>query len=381
MILFNTPYVPEISRKYALEAMDNEHQQGDGPFTKKASALLSQLVGGGRVLLTPSCTHALEMASMLMNLGPGDEVIIPSYNFTSAATSVTKFGAKPVFVDVDSRTKCIDLDRAREAISPRTKAISWVNYAGMSPNIEFLQYLSNEFNLFLVEDNAHGLGGTYKGKPLGSFGHFATQSFHATKNVQCGEGGALVINDFKFIERAEIIREKGTDRTQFLRGEVQKYQWVDLGSSYLLAETLAAILLGQLESFEKLQSQRIGYWQKYLASFSDFSRSDVLDINLTSKENTNVAHIFFVEVSSIETKNRLIQHFSHFGVPLNSHYQSLHSSKAALSLQTRGSGEFFNSSFASSNLLRIPIWTYMPDEIVERVCEAIHQLGLIQATL
>lgn len=381
MISFNTPYVPEISKKYALEAMGSEHQQGDGPFTKRASAILSQLVGGGHVMLTPSCTHALEMASMLMKLGPGDEVIMPSYNFTSAATAVTKFGATPVFVDIDSTTKCINLDQAQKAISPRTKAISWVNYAGMSPNIEVLQSLSRDFNLFLLEDNAHGLGGTYKGKPLGSFGHFATQSFHATKNIQCGEGGALIINDSRYVDRAEIIREKGTDRTQFLRGEVQKYQWVDLGSSYLLAETLASILLGQLESFTTLQSQRVGYWRQYLASFSDFSRTEVLDINHLEEENTNVAHIFFFEVSAIETKNRVIQHFSNHGIPLHSHYQSLHNSKAALNIQSRKSGDFLNSSFASSHLLRIPIWTYMPDQIVERVCEAIRLLVTNQAIL
>ena len=218
MIPFNVPYVPEASKRYVLEALESNHQQGDGPFTAKASKMVSDLVGGGHVLLTPSCTHALEMASMLANIGPGDEVILPSYTFTSAATAITKFGATPVFVDIEMETKGIDVNQVRDAITPRTRAISWVNYAGVPPDIEGLQSLAKEFNLLLIEDNAHGLGGSYKGKPLGSFGDFATQSFHATKNIQCGEGGALVINNPKYIERAEIIREKGTDRSRFVRG-------------------------------------------------------------------------------------------------------------------------------------------------------------------
>jgi dTDP-4-amino-4,6-dideoxygalactose transaminase len=256
LIPFNVPYVPEISKQYVLEALESNHQQGDGPFTEQASKIVSNLVGGGHVLLTPSCTHALEMASMLANFGPGDEVILPAYTFTSAATAVTKFGATPVFVDIERVTKGIDVNQVRESITPRTKAISWVNYAGVAPDIDELQRLAKEFDLLLVEDNAHGLGGSYKGKPLGSFGDFATQSFHATKNIQCGEGGAIVINNPKFIERAEIIREKGTDRSKFIRGEVQKYQWVDQGSSYLLAESLSAVLLGQLELFDEIQEYR-----------------------------------------------------------------------------------------------------------------------------
>ena len=233
LIPFNVPYVSDASRQYVLEALASSHQQGDGPFSAKASRMVSDLVGGGHVLLTPSCTHALEMASMLADLGPGDEVILPSFTFTSAATAVTKFGATPVFVDIEMDSKGIDVVQAREAITPKTKAISWVNYAGVAPDIEGLQRLAKEFNLILIEDNAHGLGGTYKGKPLGSFGDFATQSFHATKNIQCGEGGALVINNTKYIERAEIIREKGTDRSRFFRGEVDKYTWQEIGSSFL----------------------------------------------------------------------------------------------------------------------------------------------------
>ena len=296
MIPFNVPYVSEASKQYVLEALESNHQQGDGPFTAKASKIVSGLVGGGHVLLTPSCTHALEMASMLADIGPGDEVILPSYTFTSAATAVTKFGAKPVFVDIEMETKGIDVNQVRDAISPRTKAISWVNYAGVAPDIEGLQNLAKEFNLILIEDNAHGLGGSYKGKPLGSFGDFATQSFHATKNIQCGEGGALVINNPNFIERAEIIREKGTDRSKYIRGEIQRYQWVDQGSSYLIAETLAAILVGQLEEFSRIQDLRKAIWRTFYTCLTekDFQCDSYISKLLLSAQE--VSHIFYVEV-------------------------------------------------------------------------------------
>lgn len=374
MIPFNVPYVPEISKRYALEAMESNHQQGDGPFTKKVSALLSGLVGDGYVLLTPSCTHALEMASMLMNLGPGDEVIMPSFNFTSAATSVTKFGAVPVFVDIDPITKCIDVNQASDAINPRTKAISWVNYAGAAPDMEALQQLSRDFNLLLVEDNAHGLGGSYKGKPLGSFGHFATQSFHATKNVQCGEGGALIVNDAQYINRAEIIREKGTDRSRFVRGEVQKYQWVDHGSSYLLAEVLGAILLGQLEILPSLQFQRMGYWNSYYTCIPSDIDANIVKFNPVLLNATNVAHMFYLEILDPKIRNSAIKHFAFHGIPLHSHYRSLEESKAALMFELKPKKVSVHAKRVSDTLLRIPISTQMNSSTVEKICNSIMTL-------
>jgi dTDP-4-amino-4,6-dideoxygalactose transaminase len=365
LIPFNVPYVPEASKKYVLEALEGDHQQGDGPFTAKVLEIVSDLVGGGHVLLTPSCTHALEMASMLANIGPGDEVILPSYTFTSAATAVAKFGATPVFVDIEMETKGIDVSQVREVISPRTKAISWVNYAGVAPDIEGLQSLAKDFNLLLIEDNAHGLGGSYKGKPLGSFGDFATQSFHATKNIQCGEGGALVINNKKFLERAEIIREKGTDRSRFMRGEVQKYQWVDQGSSYLLAEVLSAILYGQLSDFNKIQNDRLNSWKVYAGELAS---------PYSSKFNeSQVAHMFFLELESENERLRVIDELKNEGIFSSFHYSSLADSKFSKmmgypKLDTPISVEFSNT------ILRLPLWFGMGTVTVSKILSALDKI-------
>lgn len=368
MIPFNVPYVSETSKQYVLEALASSHQQGDGPFTAKVSKIVSDLVGGGHVLLTPSCTHALEMASMLANLGPGDEVILPSYTFTSAATAVTKFGATPVFVDIEMETKGIDVNQVREAITNRTKAISWVNYAGVAPDIEGLQSLAKEFNLILIEDNAHGLGGTYKGKPLGSFGDFATQSFHATKNIQCGEGGALVINNKGFIERAEIIREKGTDRSKFIRGEVQKYQWVDQGSSYLLAESLSAILLGSLEKFTEIQAGRELISDTYRNKLSNWARTNDYELQRQIKSEINSAHMFYIVSKSQKSRDYLIEYLKKQEIQSMFHYQSLADStqgkvfKKTLSVST-------NSQKMSNVLLRLPLYPSMNANDLEFVVE------------
>jgi dTDP-4-amino-4,6-dideoxygalactose transaminase len=367
LIPFNVPYVPEASKRYVLEALESNHQQGDGPFTAKASRMVSDLVGGGHVLLTPSCTHALEMASMLANIGPGDEVILPSYTFTSAATAVTKFGATPVFVDIEMETKGIDVNQVREAITPRTKAISWVNYAGVAPDIVGLQSLAREFNLLLIEDNAHGLGGSYKGKPLGSFGDFATQSFHATKNIQCGEGGALVVNNKKYIERAEIIREKGTNRSKFIRGEVQKYQWVDQGSSYLLAESLAGILLGQLESFDFILQSRYQTAQAY----STINFDDICEIN--SQEVLNVAHMFYLEFNDSKNSEIFLDFMNEQGIKVSSHYQSLHSSTFGAQI-SKVINFLPNSQKTSKALLRIPLWFGMDKKDVDFIISKSNQM-------
>ena len=360
MIPFNVPYVPEASKKYVMEALESSHQQGDGLFTAKASKMVSDLVGGGHVLLTPSCTHALEMASMLANIGPGDEVILPSYTFTSAATAITKFGATPVFVDIEMETKGIDVNQVREAITPRTKAISWVNYAGVAPDIEGLQSLAKEFNLLLIEDNAHGLGGSYKGKPLGSFGDFATQSFHATKNIQCGEGGALVVNNPKFIERAEIIREKGTDRSKFIRGEVQKYQWVDQGSSYLIAETLAAVLLGQLETFAEIQHSRKRICDKFVnLELPENSTSNPVDAN-------RVAHMYYIQFSIQKDANFFKEELRSREISVNSHYEPLsHSVFAKNNLGVSPMAE--KSNVTAATLLRLPVWFGMDESTSDQI--------------
>jgi len=368
MIPFNKPYVPEASKKYVMEALESDYQQGDGPFTKRASKMVSDLVGGGHVLLTPSCTHALEMASMLGNFGPGDEVILPSYTFTSAATAVTKFGATPVFVDIDPVTKGIDANQVADAVTDKTVAISWVNYAGVAPDIEALQGISKANNLVLIEDNAHGLGGTYKGKPLGSFGDFATQSFHATKNIQCGEGGALVINSLEFVKRAEIIREKGTDRSKFMRGEVQKYQWVDQGSSYLLAESLAAVLLGQLENFKDIQSNRLNSWSRYESRFNSNRCDEIYTIqNFDSHESSNIAHMMYIEFLDEKKRNYYMAELNRQGVNATSHYQPLHLSLNGKKF--KNSGRLNQALLFSERILRIPIWSKMENFEVDKVLD------------
>lgn len=351
MIPFNKPYVPEVSKKYALEALGGEHQQGDGPFTKRASKMVSDLVGGGHVLLTPSCTHALEMASMLGNFSPGDEIILPSYTFTSAATAVTKFGATPVFVDIDPITKGIDANQVADAVTDKTVAISWVNYAGVAPDIDALQNIAGKHDLLLIEDNAHGLGGSYNGKPLGSFGHFATQSFHATKNIQCGEGGALVVNSSKFVERAEIIREKGTDRKRFTEGTVQKYQWVDNGSSYLLAETLAAVLLGQLEMFEKIQDTREKQISAYEVLFKQTSFAELQEFSIGTNLK-NSSHMFYLELSE-RHRASFMERLSQF-VSTSTHYVPLHDSRKGKEFKNAMTKENQSNIF-SQRILRFPI--------------------------
>lgn len=360
LIPFNVPYVPEISKRYVLEALESSHQQGDGPFTTRASKLVADLVGGGHVLLTPSCTHALEMASMLANLGPGDEVILPSYTFTSGATAITKFGATPVFVDIEMATKGIDVNQVREAITPNTKAISWVNYAGVAPDIEALQSLAKDFNLLLIEDNAHGLGGEYKGKPLGSFGDFATQSFHATKNIQCGEGGALVINNPDFIERAEIIREKGTDRSKFIRGVVQKYQWVDQGSSYLLADSLSALLLGQLENFSEIQLLR----KNICASYSGLKIPKQYESS--SDIASEVAHMFYLQFNSELETEGFISKMKDFGISVATHYEPLHASTFGKKYPSE-TRSFLNSKNTAKKLVRIPVWVGLGEQNLEKI--------------
>jgi len=371
MISFNVPYVPEISKQYALETLGSNHQQGDGPFTARASELISDLVGGGLVLLTPSCTHALEMASMLADLGPGDEVILPAYTFTSAATAVTKFGARPVFVDIEMETKGIDVRQVREAITPKTKAISWVNYAGTAPDIDGLQKLASEFDLLLIEDNAHGLGGTYKGKPLGSFGDFATQSFHATKNIQCGEGGALVVNNSRFIERAKVIREKGTNRAKFLNGEVQKYQWVDKGSSYLLAETLAAILLGQLESFNWIQEKRLSIWNSYMTNLYEPASELKFTIQQPPKiEDTNVAHIFFVTFENEKDRDIAKINLFRSGIEATSHYQPLDTSIEGRRYNSKNRENAISANL-SKTILRLPVYPTMELHELNKISEYI----------
>lgn len=354
MIPFNVPFIPEISKAYALQALTSSHQQGDGPFCLESTNLLSKMVENSHVLLTGSCTHALEIASLLINLGPEDEVILPSYNFTSAATAIINFGGSPVFVDVSPKNLTISTELIEKAITPKTKAISWVNYAGLTPNIDDLLRIKERYGLVLIEDNAHGLGGTYKNKPLGTFGDFSTLSFHATKNIQCGEGGAIVINNQDYLKRAEIIREKGTNRKEFESGKIDKYKWIDKGSSYLMNEVTSAVLLGQLENFEYIQNSRLKIWNIYSSFMTQFQgKYSIIEIDTT--RNSNISHIFYFLANSKVERNKLILEFNKAGIQATSHYEPLHISPAGVKYGIF-SGGLNNSIDVSSRIIRLPIW-------------------------
>jgi dTDP-4-amino-4,6-dideoxygalactose transaminase len=355
MIPFNLPYVPKISLKYVKEALKSSHQHGDGPFEKKTTALLSNMFKGSRVFLTPSCTHALELSCMLVGIGPGDEVILPSYNFTSAATAITKFGGIPIFVDINKDNLCIDTSLIEPLITERTKAISWVNYAGASPNIDELIRIKKKYKLMLIEDNAHGLGGTYKGAPLGTFGDFATLSFHSTKNIQCGEGGAIIMNNSTYIDQAEIIREKGTNRSEFNRNKVKKYQWVGPGSSYLMNEVTAAVLLGQIESFGLIQTKRRRIFQDYSDSLRNLDGA-MKGVELPEIDSIlQSSHIFYILTKDQKMRDQLISDAFQNGIYFTSHYQPLHNSPAGMVYATQNES-LTVSEDVSSRIVRFPIW-------------------------
>ena len=362
MISFNSPLVTELSKKYAIEAMNSEHQQGDGPFSMRAAKIVSSLAGGGDVLMTPSCTHALEMASMLADIGPGDEVIMPSFTFSSGATAITQFGGVPVFIDIDPSSLGINAELIENAITPKTKAISWVNYAGLTPNINLILDIAAKYNLVTIEDNAHGLGATYKNKPLGSFGDFSTLSFHSTKNLQCGEGGALVINKREYLEKALIIREKGTNRHQLISGKVQKYNWVGKGSSYLLAELLAAVLTGQLEEFDKLQQIREDNW-KQIESFVKKVDKYKRIVQHDSDEKGSF-HMFALEFSDVQTRINFQKTLAVSNVVANTHYEPLHNSIAGKNFGY-SVGNMDHTFSISSKILRLPIWTKKMDDVFD----------------
>jgi dTDP-4-amino-4,6-dideoxygalactose transaminase len=309
---------------------------------------------------------------MLAKVVPGDEVILPSFNFSSGATAIEKFGGRPVFVDIDENTKCLDAKLIRKAITKKTKAISWVNYAGLSPNIDEIKSIADEYNLFLIEDNAHGLGGSYKGKPLGSFGNVSTLSFHATKNIQCGEGGAIVVNNGELLEAAQIIREKGTNRNKFMTGEVQKYEWVGAGSSYLLADPLAAVLLGQLEIFEKIQKNRVRYWERYYKFFKELESNLFKLPDKVFTENKNVAHNFYVELRNQNDRNVFIDSLLKYGIQASFHYQPLHLSPAGLKYYPYGE-VLENTEKVSQRILRLPLYYDLEEAIWSRLSSAVNE--------
>jgi len=370
VIPFNKPYYPRSTHQYVLDSLNSGHTAGDGPQTRMVAEQLRQMFTGADVLLTPSCTHALELAVRLLEPKPGDEIIVPSFTFTSTANAIILGGATPVFVDIESETQNIDLSLVEEAVGPRTIAVFCINYAGIAPRLQDLRELCDNKGLVLLEDNAHGLGASVSGRALGTIGTMATQSFHETKNIQCGEGGCLVLNEHELLERAEILREKGTDRSRFFRGQVDKYTWVSAGSSWLLADTLAAVLRSQLDNMSLIQQDRYRTWSRYYESLHPWAEVSGASIMAVPSDCVQPSHMFYVMMPSLTTRSALIEHLRDRGVTAAFHYQPLHSSQAGVKYG-RTSGSFSNTIRAADQLLRLPLWAGMTTQQVECVIEAV----------
>lgn len=366
-IPFNKPCLSGNEIHYIEDAISNMHISGDGKYTKLSQKLIEEKFYAKKALLTTSCTHALEMAAILLDIKDGDEVIMPSYTFVSTANAFVLRGAKPVFVDIRPDTKNIDENLIEEKITKRTKAIVPVHYAGVACEMDKIMSLAKKYNLYVVEDAAQGVGAKYKERYLGTIGDIGCFSFHETKNIICGEGGAIVINDEKFIERAEIIREKGTNRSKFFRGEVDKYTWVDVGSSYLPSDILAAFLYAQLESMDKINEARRRIYYKYFDAFKD-----VQDVELPFiPENcTSNHHMFYLLMRSENERNNLISYLSEKGIKSVFHYVPLHSSPMGLQLGYKG-GDLPVTEEISSRLLRLPFYNDITDESQEYVINSV----------
>lgn len=370
MIPFNKPFVGQNGTEGISRALNSGHLSGDGPETIKASKLIAGLTNSPHVLLTPSCTHALELAVRLLGLEKEDEVIVPSFTFTSTANCIVLAGATPVFVDVDRDTLNISLEHIEAAVTDKTKAIILVHYAGIAVDIDPIQEFAISKSIVLIEDNAHGFGGFYKGKPLGSFGVMSTLSFHETKNIQCGEGGALCINDSKYLENAEIFREKGTNRSRFFRGQVDKYTWVGEGSSLLLSDILAGLLVGQLEEFEQIQAKRKFIWNKYFTELQSWSLAKGVRLPVLPDFSEHPAHIFYMICPTLEFRTQFISYCRSKNVALTFHYQALHESAAGKEFG-RHTGALSITSAASDRLVRLPVWPDMSVDEIETVIAVI----------
>jgi len=366
---FNTPHLVGEELQAIAEALEMR-LAGDGQFTKRCHAWLESRHGVPRALLTHSCTAALEMAALLLEIAPGDEIIMPSYTFSSTANAFVLRGGVPVFVDIRADTLNIDERLVEAAVTPRTKAIVPVHYAGVACEMDTIADVARRHRLAIVEDAAQGLGSTYKGRPLGSLGRFGALSFHETKNIISGEGGALLVNDPVDASPAEIIREKGTDRSRFLRGEVDKYTWQSVGSSYLPSEMVAAALWVQLGRTDEINRMRVERWNFYYEAFADLETQGQLRRPVVPDGIVHNAHIFFLVMSSPGVKNRVIERLAGEGIQATSHYVPLHSSSAGRSYG-RTLGEMTVTNAVSDCLLRLPLYPGLEHGNVERIAEAV----------
>ena len=370
MIYFNNPPFVGNELEYVRQAIDNQKICGDGPFTKKCSQWIESKTGTSKALLTTSCTHATEMAALLLDIKPGDEVIMPSYTFVSTADAFVLRGAKAVFVDIRPDTMNIDENLIENAITEHTKAIVPVHYAGVSWEMDKITELALKYNLKIVEDAAQGLLSTYKGKMLGTIGDFGCYSFHETKNYSMGEGGALLIRDPNYIEKAEIIREKGTNRSKFFRGQIDKYTWVDAGSSYLPSDLNAAYLWAQLEQADKIFDNRMKTWNLYYELLTDLQKQGVISLPVVPEHCTHNAHMFYIKVKDLDERTHLIDFLKEQGILAVFHYIPLHTAPAGRKFGVF-CGEDRYTTKESERLVRLPMYYGLEEEKVVYIANKI----------
>ena len=369
---FNRAFLTGREFDYMRQAADNAHLAGDGPFTQRCHAWLQEHVGCARALLTHSCTAALEMAALLADVAPGDEIVMPSYTFVSTANAFVLRGATPVFVDIRPDTLNLDETRVEAAITPRTRAVVPVHYAGVGCEMDAIAALAVRHALLVIEDAAQAFGATYRGRPLGQFGQLAATSFHETKNIISGEGGALFINDPAYSSRGEIIREKGTDRTRFLRGQIDKYSWVDLGSSFLPGELTAAFLWGQMEQAAEITRKRRQIWNWYYERLADLDARGPLRRPVVPAHCGHNAHMFYVLLADLATRTRVLGSLNAQGVNAVFHYVPLHSSPAGMRFG-RVAGAMPHTDDVSRRLIRLPLWVGMTEGDVDWVAACLER--------
>ncbi len=369
-IPFNKPCLAGNELRYMAEAIALGHSAGDGSFTARCHAFLEKALGTQRALLTTSCTHALEMAALLLGVAPGDEVIVPSFTFVSTANAFVLRGAKPVFADIREDTLSLDERQLERLITPRTRAIVPVHYAGVGCAMDIILEIAARHGIAVVEDNAHGLFARYQGRYLGTFGCLAAQSFHETKNIICGEGGALLINDGRYVERAEVLREKGTDRSRFHRGQVDRYTWVDIGSSYLPSDILAAFLYAQLEKYEWIHSRRSRIWNRYQERLREWADRCGVRLPYVPASCEHSCHMFYLIMPSMEDRQGLIEHLKRRGILSVFHYLPLHLSAMGSRFGGRP-GQCPVTEYVSDRLLRLPFYNDLTGDEQNEVINAI----------
>jgi len=371
LIPFNKPPFTGNEEQFVLKAMQSESISGSGSFVQKCQNWFETELSCSKALLTPSCTAALEMAAILIDIKPGDEVIMPSYTFVSTANAFVMRGGKIVFVDIRPDTMNIDETKIKSAITKKTKAIVPVHYAGVACEMDVIMRIAKEHNLFVIEDAAQGMMSEYNGRPLGTIGHFGAYSFHETKNyTSAGEGGLLIINDKVFENRAEIIREKGTNRSQFFRGMIDKYSWVDLGSSYLMNDVSAAYLWGNLQRHIEINQSRLNLWQKYYQSLEHLQEKQFIDLPTIPQKCIHNAHMFYLKVRDLKTRSKLIEHLKQNNISSVFHYVPLHSSFAGKKFGIfEGKDEF--TTCESERIIRLPMYYGLDSVSVKKICQKI----------